>query len=134
MKLQNLIPMALCAISLTCATFASTPTSTRHITIKNGLTSQTLTLTGSLTYNTDSNGNVTVYAPNGVVLFEAAQPIPIVVVGVSSKKVTGPNINVQANPNHVSLTGSGSGTTDAKVSGPSWSVEATGVATTITGV
>ena len=93
--------------------------------------SQTLSISGSYTSSKAGNGDVTITLANGVVVFEAAQPVPIVVVGM---KQTDMNLIVQSNPNHVSLSASGSGTTDAKITGPGWSIEATGVVTTISGV
>jgi len=136
MQTKNLISIALCAaISLSCMAFSKMKSHTvsHTIVLKHGLTSQTLSITGAYTAQKDANGNVTVTFPDGVKLFDRGEPIPIIVVGANSKKVDGPNISLVENPNHVSMTTSGSGTTDAKVSSADWSVEATGVATTLSG-
>jgi len=94
------------------------------------LTTQTVTITGDYSVSTDSNGNKTLTFPDGVVLFDRGEPIPIIVVGM---KATGPNISLQSNPNHVAITVTGSGTSDVKITCADWTAEATGVVTTTSG-
>ena len=82
-------------------------------------TTQVLSITGSYTSSKAPNGDVTITFANGVVVFEAAQPVPIVVVGL---KKTGQTITI-TNPNHVSISISGNNTSDAIISGPSYRLE-----------
>jgi hypothetical protein len=126
-KLKLISPI--CLIALLSVAFAF-PSNQYRLSVPTKLTSQTLAVSGNATASKDADGNVKVTCSDGTVLFDAAQPIPIIVVGL---KTTGPNISLTANPNHVSITVSGSGTSDVMITGPSWTVEATGVVTTTSG-